>query len=47
MTYQPLPLAERITVHDTPVDTGFPPDGLLTLEDVGLLSVPGVQGQVI
>ena len=23
------------------------PDGLLTLEDVGLLSVPGVQGQVI
>ena len=47
MTYQPLPLAERITVHEKPVDTGSPPDGLLTLEDVGLLSVPGVQGQVI
>ena len=47
MTYQPLPLAERITVHERPVDTGSPPDGLLTLEDVGLLSVPGVQGQVI
>ena len=47
MSYQPLPLAERITVHGTRVDPGAPPGGLRALEEVGLLSVPGVKGQVI
>lgn len=47
MRYPPLPLAERVTVHGTQVETDAPPDGLLTLEDAGLLSVPGVRGQVI
>ena len=47
MRYQPLPLAERITVHGVRVDPGAPPDGLRVLEEVGVLSVPGVSGQVI
>ena len=47
MTYQPLPLADRVTIHGARVSVGSPPGGLRTLEEVGLLSVPGVQGQVI
>ena len=47
MGYQPLPLAERITVHGTPVSVGAPPDGLVVLEEAGLLTVTGVRGQVI
>ena len=47
MTYQPLPLADRITIHGAPASVGSPPGGLVALEEVGLLSVPGVQGQVI
>ena len=47
MRYQPLPLAEQVTVHGTRVKLDSPPDGLLTLEDAGLLLAPGVHGQVI
>ena len=47
MGYKPLPLAEQVTVHGVRVDTGAPPAGLRVLEEVGLLSVPGVDGQVI
>jgi hypothetical protein len=47
MSYQPLQLAEQVAVHGTRVTTGSPPGGLRVLEEVGVLSVPGVNGQVI
>ena len=47
MGYPRLPLADSVTIQGAPVSVAAPGDGLLTLEEVGVVTVPGVQGQVI
>lgn len=44
---EPLPLMETVTVNGIDLDAKSPPPGLVLDKEMGLLSVAGVQGQVV
>ena len=47
MNYPRLPLATHITLHEKEIDLSRLPNGLRVDEDLGLVTLPEVTGQVV